>query len=266
MARICETTNYKLFAPSKFNRNVINTKNMEASMKKYGWRDPKPMEVVRIENNIGNVIPLFEIIDGHNRFYAARKLGISVKYVEVKPTMVMTPAEDGPTITLWSIQHYLEGYVRLGKPAYIMVKEYHDKTGINLGACISMLAGDSAGSNNWNVRFKGGTYRLGNLSHARVVAAIINQCRESGYPYWHNTLFVRAVSKLAWAEGFASEVLKGKIKTFVHFMEKQASVQGYGEMLDSIYNRQSRERTNVWFLAEEAARKKNAVKAGNQPH
>lgn len=251
---IYETKDYNKFVLDAFNRATEkHNKNLEKSMQKDGFWDDEPVKVRRKNGK-------FVIMKGQNRFFVAKKLGLPIKYMVIT-RKVDIPGEE-PTKTPWSLHHYLLSYCKMGKEPYLMVKKYHEETGINLNACISILAGDSAGSGNRANQFKTGIYRLGNLNHSRVIASIINQCRESGYPFWNNSMFVTAASKVCWADGFASEVLKEKIKTFVHFMEKQASVQNYVEMLDSIYNRQSREKTPLAFLAEEAARKRNAVKAG----
>ena len=92
MAKILETNNYGKFVLSPCNREVKKTWNLEASLLKYGFRDGTPIEVVRLDNG------LLEVQDGHNRSDAARKLGIAVKYVEVKDRM--TAAERGTTTTM----------------------------------------------------------------------------------------------------------------------------------------------------------------------
>lgn len=252
-AKILESNNYEKFELTEFNRDVKKTKYLDASMRKHGWIDAYPAHVVR--NGGGKLL----IKAGHHRFTIAIRLGIPVKYVECNDNSTIHELEKATT--KWTLEDYLTSYARSGKEAYLVVEDYRRRTGIGLSACISMLAGDSAGSGNWQRAFKEGTYRLGNLNHSRVVEAIIKQCKDSGFPYSTQNLFVQAVSKIAWAEGFASEVLKDKIKTFVQFMKKQATKQDYIEMLDSIYNRQSHVKMPLAFLAEEAARKRNVIKS-----
>jgi hypothetical protein len=249
---IMETNNYQKFVLAAFNRPIGNTKKLEASMKKDGFWDDEPILVKR--NGDGKLI----ILRGQHRYHVARKLGIPIKYVETQRE-VNIPGEE-KTKLHWSLKDYLFSYCQRWREAYEKVREYHETTGIPFNACISLLAGDSAGSGNWSQKFKDGDYKLGNLSHSRVVAGIVAQAKESGYPFWNNMLFVQAVSKIAWAEGFASEVLKEKINTWVQFMKKHATKQDYVEMLDSIYNRGSRTKIPLTFLAEEAARQRCAAK------
>jgi hypothetical protein len=254
-SKILESNNYSKFELSEINRDVKKTRNLEESMRKHGWIDAYPAHVVR--NGNGKLW----IKAGHHRFEVARKLGIPVKYVECQDEATIHELEKSSV--RWSMQDYLDSFARSGKPAYLTVRDYKERTGIPLLACISLLAGQSADSGNKLAKFKDGTYKIGNLSHSRVVETIINQSRVSGFPYWNSSSYVHAVSKICWAEGFSSGVMTDKIKTYVHFMKKQATKQGYIELLDSIYNRQSREKFPLSFLAEVAAKNRNAIKTKN---
>lgn len=249
-AKILESNNYEKFELTPINRLVQKTKNLELSMQKYGWLDAYPAHVVR--NGNGKL----QIKAGHHRFDVAKKLGIPIKYVECQDDASIHELEGASR--KWTAEDYLDSFVRMGNSAYITVQDYRERTGIGLRCCISLLAGYSAGSfGGLSEKFAKGTYRIGNLSHARVVETIVAQSRVSGFPYWKNAGFVTAVSKISYAEGFSSEVMKDKIKTFAHFMKKQAGTQDYLEMLDSIYNRQSKIKIPLTFLAEEAAKKRN---------
>lgn len=248
--KILETNNYGRFELTPINRQVKKIKNLENSMKKHGWLAAYPAHVVR--NGNGKL----QIKAGHHRFEVAKKLGIPVKYVESQDDASIHELEAASR--KWTAEDYLDSFVRAGKSAYITLREYWERTGIGLRCCIALLADHSAGSGgDLSEKFAKGTYRLGNMSHARIVESIVAQARVSGFPYWKNAGFVNAVSKISFAEGFASEVMKEKIKTFAHFMKKQAGTQEYLEMLDSIYNRQSHIKIPLAFLAEEAARRRN---------
>lgn len=250
--QILETNNYQKFILSPFNRPIRSTKRLEASMKKDGFWDDEPILVKRSDNG------KFIILRGQHRFYVAKKLGIPVKYLETNRE-VNIPLEEKTKIS-WKLSDYLFSYCQMRIDSYLRLNDYHENTGIPLVCCISLVAGESAGSHNRANDFKMGNYKVGNPAHSRVVASIVAAAKESGYPFWGLRLFVEAVSRIAWAEGFASEVMKEKIRTFVQFMKKQPTMQDYVEMLDSIYNRQSHTKIPLAFLAEEAARKRNAVK------
>lgn len=251
MPKVLETNNYGMFVLSEFNRDVRKTWNLETSMQKYGWIDAYPLHVIRKEDRH------LEIKDGHHRFYVARKLGIPVKYIECNDEITM--AELVRATVPWSIRDFLDSFAKSGKEAYVKVLAFHMKTGISLVACISMMAGQSAGSGNWTRQFKEGTYRLGDLTHANTVALIVGECKKCGFPFWNNTQFVAAVSKVAWAEGFEPQILRNKISLFYELLKKQASKEEYVNMIELIYNYKSHDKVPLAFKAEEAAKRRNAA-------
>ena len=259
--KILETNNYGKFEMLEFNRDVRNTIVLEESMKKHGWLDAYPMHVIR--NNDGQL----KIKAGHNRFVVAKKLGIPVKYVECKDEITIYELEKATV--RWSLQNYLESHIRTGKTQYIKVREFKDKTGIQLSQCISLLSGEAAGSFNAAPAFKNGTYQLGDQTHANIVADIILHCRACEIFWATNSSFVGAISKLVWAKGFDPIILKNKISTHRQLMVKQPSKQQYLTLLDSIFNYQSRVKIPLAFHADEAAKvrspfgkDKNKVRAG----
>jgi hypothetical protein len=254
-AKILESNNYSKFELTPINRPVQKTRKLELSMQKYGWLDAYPAHVVR--NGNGKL----QIKAGHHRYDVAKKLGIPIKYVECQDDASIHELEGASR--KWTAEDYLTSFVNMGNSAYITVKDYHERTGIGLRCCIALLASHSAGSGgSLSDKFAKGIYRIGNMNHSRVVEAIVAQARISGFPHWKNAGFVNAVSKISYAEGFSSEVMKEKIKTYAHFMKKQAGTQDYLKMLDSIYNRQSHEKLPLAFLAEKAAKKRNIATAG----
>jgi hypothetical protein len=242
--KIMETNNYAKFELLLFNRDVGKTKALEASMRKYGFIPAHAIHVVRQSNG------KFYIKEGHHRFHVARSLGINIFYVERHDQMSIFEAETAKTN--WTLQDYLDAYTRMGKEAYLAVKEYRERTGIGLSDAISMLAGDSAGSGNWNPRFKQGTFRLGDPSNSAVVADIVLHCAKLGIAWARHPLFVQAISKVAWVKDFDPATMKNKISVHLHHMRKQPTKQDYINMLEEIYNRQSRVKKPLAFLAEEA--------------
>jgi hypothetical protein len=257
MARILETSDYKRFVLQGFNRDVKKTWALEASFRTDGFRDDEPISVTRLSDG------RLQINEGHHRFYVARKLGIPVKYVEmiIEP---MSPSRKAKTTKTWSLQNCLEGYVRMGNPAYIRVQRYKEKTGIGLASCISMLAGDSAGSGNWTAQFKDGAYVLGDPAHANLVGSLVIHCREIGCPFPATQPLVNALSKIAWAEGFDPEILKNKLTLFPELLKKQSSKEEYIRVLEFIYNRKSQTLLPLQVKAEEAARRRERGKDGKR--
>jgi len=246
--QILETNNYGKFKLAPFNRDLGNTKSLEESMKKYGFLEGFPLLVKR--NGQGK----FVILAGHHRFHVAKKLGIPVKYVETK-VEINIPELEKATIS-WNIQNYLESYCREERRAYLRVREYHEETGITLNACISLLAGDSAGSGNHSKIFKAGNYKLGNPAHAALVGDIVLHLRKIGVSWATNQYLVAAISKIVWVKECDTSIMKNKMSTYRQFIQKQPSKQNYLEMLDAIYNRGSHTKIPLAFLADEMAKQR----------
>ncbi len=255
--RILESNNYTKFELLGFNRDVNKTRFLEMSMAKHGWIDAYPAHVMR-NPKTGKL----QIKAGHHRFIVAQKLRIAIKYVECRDEATIHELERATTP--WTLRDYLDSFVRQEKQDYIQVLRYHQETGIYLNACISMLAGHSAGSNNWSRKFKDGAFRLGDPAHATIVGDIVLCCKQNGFPHACSRLFIEALSKVALAEGFSPSILKRKITRYAEHMKKQPSKQAYVEMFDSIYNRGSQNKIPLAFLAEEAARKRNVVSSSNE--
>lgn len=254
---VMETRNYDKFELCAFNRDVEKIKYLEASMRQHGWIPAYPMHV---EKNGSGIL---KIKAGHHRFEVARKLGISVKYVLCNDTATIHELERA-TIR-WDMEDYLVSHARTGKEDYIAVERFHNTTGINLNACLSMLAGQSAGSHNIRDSFKDGNFKVKTTEHAGTIADIVLHAKKCGIKWAHNAIFVNALSRIAWAEGFESAILKRKISAFPYLLEKQPSLVHYTEMIEHLYNYHSPQRIPLAYLADEAARKRNAIKSTELP-
>ncbi len=248
MTKILETNNYNRFDLCSFNRDVRKTKELEESMRKHGWIDAYPMHVVR---NGGDKLL---IKAGHHRFIAAQNVGIPVKYVESKDGATIHELESATN--QWSLRDYIDSFIRCGKRPYIELQEFHEATGIPLGLCATMLIGNSATGGKYTDVVKSGNLKIGDRAHAETVGDIVNHCVSNGCSWARNTLFVRAISRMVRAKGFDPSVFKQKITKFHGFLEKQPNLERYLDMIDEVYNRQSRVRIPLKFNADQAMRER----------
>jgi hypothetical protein len=118
------------------------------------------------------------------------------------------------------------------------------------------MGGESAGSSNKLNAFKDGKYKLGDTTHANQVKAIVLHMKKCGIPFATNTLFVQALSKILRVEGFSVSKFKEKISTHAASFEKQSSLESYLDAIEAIYNRASRDRLPLAFLAKEKAKER----------
>jgi hypothetical protein len=257
MDQLQETRNYEKFELLNFNRDVKKTRNLEASMKEYGFLSPYPLHVQR--NGNGKL----KIKAGHHRFYVARQLGIPVKYVISNDDISIYQLEKATNP--WSMQDYLESHCRRGLPEYLKVKRYCDETGIPVNLAIAMLGGNTAGTANFTEAFKTGTYKVkGSSSHAEMVKDLVLCLKGCGVKFYNTALLVQGFSRCVWLKEFSVNKMKSKMRTFHGLMEKKADLNQSLIMLEDIYNRQSREKIPLRFLAEEAAKGRNLIPLKNR--
>lgn len=251
-SKVLESNNYGMFELWEFNRDVTKTKKLTQSMKTHGWINSKPMSVVQMPNG------KLRIKDGHHRFDIAQRLGMPVKYVI--DTDNSTPNELYETYNPWSLLDSLTSYCRAGKEEYLKVRDYCEETRISLALAASMLIGESAGSGNYRESFRQGTFKVNPRSnHAEIVKAMILCMKKNGVKFYNNNLLVQALSKCVWLDDFSSDHLNSKIKNFAFMVEKKANLEQYLEMLEEVYNRQSRIKIPLKYLALEKAKERGLM-------
>lgn len=251
---VYETRDYGRFDLCSFNRDVLRTKKLEESMREHGWISAYPMHCVR--NGSNNKL---HIKAGHHRFEVARRLNIPVKYVVCSDNAVIHDLE--ASTNRWDLLDYLTSFCRLNNEHYLKVKNYHDRTGIPLALCVSVLAGETAGSHNHDTRFKAGVYKVsGNTKNAEALADIVLYCKTKSIDFAANVRFVRAVSLLLWLPEFDAQQFKKKASSFQHIMQKQPTIDTFLQMIETVYNMQSRTKIPLFFLAKDAARRRSAAK------
>jgi len=253
MAKIQQSKNYDKFILNEFNRDVKDTSALEKSMQKHGWIDAYPMHVT---DGGGFYI----IIGGHNRFEAAKKIGIPAKFVVCEDSATIPELED-PT-KQWSMTDYLTSHARTGNQNYIHVQEYMWKTGFPISLCVAVCAGRAATAFNMHLtkRFKIGTYKIGNQDHADMLYSISLELSKIGVDFFRNSIFIKAVSKCVFVPEFDVKIFLKKSKKHKHLFEKKPTIDGYVDLIDQIYNRGSRNQIPLSFLANKYSKERAAIK------
>lgn len=246
------THDYSLFDLHEFNRDTRQLSMLEKSMKKYGWIDAYPMHVVRSGSK------KLQIKGGQQRFEVAKRLGIPVKFVMCDDGGVSIHELEKATNT-WTMDDYLTSYIRQGLPEYIAVKEYVEDTGVPLCCAVSLLAGETAGSNNKTAAFKDGRFKRGSQVHANSMKTIINHMKCKKIPFASSSLFVQALSKTLWVDEFSISRFIKKVSAHAHLFEKQPSLLSYLDEIERIYNRGDRNKAPIAFLAVEKSKLRKAT-------
>jgi ParB-like nuclease domain len=246
--KLLTTTNYSMFQVASTNRNVGKTAKLEASMRKHGFIGAYPLHVVK------NAAGKLEIKAGHHRFAVAEKLKIPMHYVVCSDEMTIADGEN--TTSRWSISDYLTMFERTGNLNYIEVKDYHERTGIAIGMCISMLGGELASSSNKLDAFKRGTYKISsNQDHSDDVEILVNALKLSGIKWATDCKVIQSLSRIV-AGGHADiEQFKKRIAANASFIVKKQNMEQYADMWQEIYNRHTKgPKLQLTFLTNEAVK------------
>ena len=247
------TKDYSKFELCQFNRSVEKTKFLRESMKKHGFISAYP---IHCNNGDGGRLL---IKAGHHRFEVAQELGLAVFYVVTEDAATIHELEKATT--RWSLQDYMESFAKCGSEAYAKVKEYHDRTGIPLQQCISMLGGESAASGNQAIKFKHGDFKLAEWTHAETVADIVLHCKSLGIKAT-DYIFVQTLSRCMFVPEFSPEIFKLRAATNVARFKPCRLATDQLALFEEIYNMKShaQNRVPLMFLANKVMSERKAVK------
>lgn len=252
------TKDYSLFVSHPCNRDITKTKELEKSMRKNGFDPGFPIRYTR--NQFGQL----QVTHGHHRLWMARYLGLPVWFIEVDQDINLFESE--ATSRSWNIKDFTVARARSGEAVAETVLDYHEATGIPLGDCISLIGGESAGSGNKARLMKTGTFKIGDPTMANMVATIVDHCKREGIPFATNSFFVKAISKCLHVDEFDIETLLHKISAHRELMSPRRGVDGYLELIEYVYNRQSQNKLPIAWMANEASKKrKEAVTKKRKP-
>ena len=257
-AMVVETSDYNQFDLTDFNRNVEKTRFLRNLMLRQGWIDAFPMLVTRVRSN-GRL----KVKAGHHRFWVARELGIPVKYVLCNDSTTIFELEQATNP--WSLNDYLVAHVRKEREAYVIVKEFRDRTGIPLGCCVNMLSGSLAGSGGSakTRAFKSGTFQIDpdGAEHADQVAAVVAAAEAAEVPWATSSSFVNALSRAILVDECKLARLIQKMKLYAADFPRPTNSAEFLQTIEEIYNKKARRHENIplAFLAKQQAHKRRLI-------
>lgn len=253
------TRDLSIFEMHPLNRDLSEHPALEESMKKYHFMPSSPIQCVR--NGPGKL----KVIRGHHRLEYAKRLGLGVWYV-IDPTVTNIFDLEGDSSSRWSIKDFLHARARAGGEDYKKVIAFQKQYVINLGAAISLMAGESAGSQNAAKKVKQGTFRVSkDLTHALLVGELVAFCRSHGAACAGETGFVNALSAVARVPEFEPQVFRSRITKMPSLLAKQATTKSYLEIIEEVYNYGAKgKRLPLAFRAIEVGRERKATFGGKK--
>ena len=214
-----KTKNYEIFKFKTNNRDVKHYKRIVESIKKIGYIDAFP---ILVNSN-------FEILDGQNRFYACRELGLEIAYSIYdnidKSDDVMI--ELNKSAEVWRLESYIKHYAENGKEIYQLIRDFDNqyKLGISntLAICLPNV--------NQTV-IKNGLAK--ELNPKRHEIAIDIKTNFSILKFNLTNKFVRSITELYLR---ADKKSIKKIQDNVLLIKQQANVGDYLLMFENMINK-----------------------------
>lgn len=253
------TKKYDLFEFHETNRDESEKPKLLASMTKYGFMPSGAIHCTRLPNG------KLKIVRGHHRFRIARRLGLEVWYIVDESNTNIFELE-GDSTQAWRDRDFVSSYARQGNPDYIALKQFQEEHQLPLGAAASLVAGESASSNNQKTHVREGTFKQGDMAHAYDVVAVTDTCRLLCLPFATKGGFVSAVSAALRVPEISMDLLVKRLKSHGMMMRNCSTRDAWLAELDSLYNygAHSHNRVPLRFRAIEIGRERQKTFGGKR--
>lgn len=240
---------YDLFDFDENNRPLHWDKELERSMRTYGFWPSKPIGVKKGKNG------RFVIKSGHNRFAMAKKLGIPIYFVVDETDVPIAYIEgDSNVHERWSPSDWISIYVQQGKKDYLILRETAQRYNIGDSLAVFLLAGGAVTAR----KIRSGNFKIADAKFAYMVLDVANKIEGFGVKFAKSTYFLKALSYVLRIEGLDWALLLHRIRQTPTSIQKRVDIAGYFEEIETIYNFRTAEdmRIPIKHLADKEARKK----------
>lgn len=169
--KVYKTTSYDKFQAFKGNRGIapIHVRNLAKSMKDHGWLDSMPMTCIK--NGNGKL----HILDGHNRFYAAKSIGGEVKYTLVDEKLGETEIYAlNRTQKRWTSADFVKSYARMGNKEYERLQDFMERHKCGVATAAPLLTGTPAISTGI---IESGNFKVNDEQRAEKLMVLLGQLR-----------------------------------------------------------------------------------------
>lgn len=225
------TNNYSLFRVNEINRDLTVNKSLQKSINKYGFAPSCAIHVKSLDD--GTLL----VIRGHHRLYEANRQGTGVWFiVDNTPFEIFEIESDSHQ--LWNTVDWCTARINEGNDNYRILKEFKEKHGLTMNVASSLVAGECAGSANKIKSLKRGTYKVGDMSHARDVVRITDLCADLGLIFARKQNFVAAVSACCMLEQFDIDMFCKKLRAHPKMMQSRITKDEYLLEIEQLYNYQ----------------------------
>jgi hypothetical protein len=237
IAKIETSKNYDQFSFIVGNRPIDPTnfkyRKLKESMKHNGWIESFPATVCRKDRKL-------LIIDGQNRFTAAKELGIPVLYVETKRTINIAKLSE--CFRAWNSNDYAGSHAADGNNHYKLLIDFCTKHNITCVRGANLLCAKSKamidGSGGAHQSLKDGSFEF--TEDGKVYAELVLRvCSHLPKNIRKNRTANAAVARLLLINEVNPEILIQKIDTNISCVVPKGTIQDYIHMFESVYNKRN---------------------------
>jgi len=233
LMQVKETKNYSMFTAIGGNRplNELHLARLKKSME----------EELLISPIIVN--EKHQVIDGQHRLRISSELKLPLRYIVAEGYGLNEVHRLNQNSKNWTMIEFIEGYADMGYKEYIYLKDFLERTGLNLSSALALLGADTGARTK---EVKNGTWKAVHIKRAETIADWVNIIK----PYHSGgtrQTFVRALIKLYDNENFEFSHLVGKIALQPSSLVPCVNTEQYLTLLEDIYNYRSRNKVSLRF-------------------
>lgn len=258
--KLLQTKNYDLFVSNPLQRGFKpqHVGVLAHRMKVEGFKPSCAISVSKLPNG------KLQNNTGHHRVPAAKIAGVPVWYIIEHAWTADELVAEGVTSKAWAADAAAETFATSGNKHYQMLLDYV-KRGIPLRMAASMLRGEHAASGNAAEYVRNGTFKVKTSKHIESVCKTVEALSDVA-PESKSMVFISALSALLLVDDFALDQMVHKIKLFPRELIKSKTRDQMLDVMEDIYNRSSRVKLNIVFLAKDQLKKRNLkTNGGKQP-
>jgi hypothetical protein len=245
------TKDYSLFEANPEQRPIMagHARKISESMKLVGFIPSKPIQCYRKGKKL-------IVVDGHHRLEAAKLAGCEVYYVTESADSQNTMASENNLVKRWGGIDFVRLYASRGNHYYMSLLQYRE-LGIPINMAASMMINNSAASGNANNAIMSGTFKAKSLEQIELVADLIRDYG-SASSVLTSRPFIAAISKCILCDQFSIKTFRTRLTENLPMLVKTANEDQMLSLIETIYNRHSRQPVPLKFYVESASRERNA--------
>jgi hypothetical protein len=179
-------------------------------------------------------------------------------YVLISPELELDIAAINAAHRQWGMGDYVSSFENQGNEDYHHLRTWAEGNNIPILPAACLLNGEVSDGGNVRNALIAGKFKAKDFGYANRVARIIAAAPVAA-KWIRSSSFVAAISRVCRVPEFDDARLVAKMASHASFLTKQPDIPRYIEMIETIYNRQAKERVPLVFRVAEVMRERSAA-------